>query len=184
MKFIAFMLATLVAFGCQPQLARVQGRPSDDWCRSHFCVLPEEMVFTAAGEGLHDMLRADLARWAAATGREIATDAQLGIPVLWRDGITGPDGEEDCAQTIVKGFTGQGMWTQVIYLDPTPPAGCPAPEVSLLHELEHALAPTAEHVEVDSLFAKSTGSQPRSIDAAALSRLCETFDCLEFRPEE
>jgi hypothetical protein len=144
---------------------------------------PEETVFTPAGEGMHDVAKAALARMGRATGREFPTDGQLGIPILWQETIIDAQGIEDCAQTIVKGFAGQKMWTQAIYLDPTPPDGCPSPETSLLHELIHALAPEAEHVEVDSLFYKSTGWQNRKIDAAALGRLCETFDCLEFRPE-
>lgn len=148
------------------------------------------MTFAAAGEGIADMLSADLARWSAATGREI-TEAQDGIPVMWQESIPSAlldpvTGEhlEDCARTEVSGFLGHTLWTQEIRIDPTPPRGCPEPRVTLLHELEHALAPMAKHVAVDSLFAPSTGPVDRPIDDAALTRLCESFPCEAFAPEE
>lgn len=145
------------------------------------------MTFTAAGEGISDMLGDDLARWSAATGREIRADAAAGIPVVWQEAIPSAlldpvTGErlEDCGFTEASGFLGRGLWTQSIHIDPTPPPGCPETSVTLLHELIHALAPDQSHAQ-HGLFASS--SEHDWIDEEALSALCSEFPCEAFDPE-
>ena len=158
------------------------------WCHSHRCDA-EALTYTPVGEGISDILKPALERWGAATGRDLGIDPQAGIPVMWRAGLSGElkaNGKADCARTVSKGFMGPSesrMWAQYIELDRHPGGGCPAPAVSLLHELEHAMAPLAEHVEVDSIFAASTGPVMRPIDEPALERLCTFFDCWSFSPE-
>ncbi len=185
--FALVMLACAVLLldtGCGALPDAQWSGPPDGWCQSHRCDA-EALVYTAAGEGIRDILEPALERWSAATGRELTTDVQAGIPVIWQEDLSDGEGIEDCANTPTIGWPNHGeVWAQVIRLDPTPPPGCPTPAVSLLHELEHAMAPIARHVEMDSLFASSTGPDYRHIDEPALERLCETFACAAFQPEQ
>lgn len=180
MKTPAILMAVFgIACGAAPQVPT--------FCDTHRCN-QEETTFAPVDARAAAVLAPELERWSKATGRDL-TVAAGGVPVVWAEDLRAPCSDDpsreciDCAKTVVSGFRGGPLWTQRIELDPTPPGGCPAPEVSLLHELIHAMAPTAEHVRGDSLFATSTGVNPRPIDSAALSRLCETFDCAFFRPE-
>jgi hypothetical protein len=51
-----------------------------------------------------------------------------------------------------------------------------------MHELIHALAPHAEHVQEPSLFAASI-YRAHSFDAPASAALCREFACETFAPE-
>jgi hypothetical protein len=188
--FALVILACAVLFldGC----SEVQAPPiPDGWCESHHC--EEAVTYTATDDGMLEILNPALERYSDATGRALSTDPTAGIPVIWREHLEDSEGAideatglvmEDCAYTSSVGWPESGMvFAQAIYLDPTPPDGCPEPAVSLLHELIHAMAPMSKHVDSDSLFAASTGPMERDIDATALERLCENFDCLAFRPE-
>lgn len=177
----------LFSMGCSGAQDGTVG-PPDGWCDSHQCQ-DEATQYVAAGEGIGPMLERSLGRWGKATGRTDLGTSPGGIPVIWQEDLADPvvPGMFDCAYTrgvefLRNGVRGRG-WTQVIELDPTPPDGCPAPELSLLHELIHAMAPRTRHVMGDSLFAASTGPAMRPIDALALEALCSGFDCWSFEPE-
>lgn len=183
---LVILTVLLFSMGCAP--APDDHEPSAAWCERNRCDR-EALAFTVAGEGLHAPFLAAMGRMAAATGRQLSTDPQGGIPVVWRADIRtqptpeNPTGLPSCANTIASGVPGGRMFTQRIEVNSTRLPGCPGPELSLLHELIHALAPMAEHVDVDSLFASSTGKDMRPIDAPALERLCEFFACDNFAPE-
>lgn len=197
MKHMIAMLA-LLAHGCAAPAPAEPTGPSKEWCANKFCAV-EATTYTAVGEGIYAILAPVLERYRVATGRaDLSADPQAGIPVMWAEHLLVDDparpGEylrdgagkeiEACAQTENDGVVGVWQRTQAVRVDPTPPLGCPEPAVSLAHEIIHALAPMAKHVDVDSLFAPSTGVRWRPIDSAALERLCEGFDCYEFNPEQ
>lgn len=187
-----------LAVACAPVVHTTDDGPGDAWCSRHFCD-PEATTYTAIGAGMYAVLAPIMERYRVATGRyDLRTDPQAGIPVRWQERLLHQDPDEtggyalngdgslveDCAQTETQGIHGHWMRTQAILVDPTPAPGCPDPSVSLSHELIHALAPMAQHVLVDSLFARSTGPAWRPVDATALERLCETFVCADFVPED
>lgn len=180
----------ILTLGCAGHQYTDDSGPSDEWCAHNFC-MAEAITFTAVGEDMYQLLRADLDRYQAATGRyDLGTDPQAGIPVMWQEGLMSPSLDdpsvlvEACAQTVNIGISDHWRFTQGIFVDPTPAVGCPDPSVTLAHELIHAMYPAAKHVDVDSLFAATTGASWRPIDSAALARLCEGFGCVDFQPEE
>jgi hypothetical protein len=178
-------IAALSAFAvaCGPDVAaEARLAALDDWCGSHFC-MPEATVFTAAGEGLGELLRDSVERYARATGRDLSTDPQAGIPVIWVDSPKGEDGKRVCGTTTRMRYAGSQWFTQVIKLDPHP-VFCPPPATTLLHELIHALGPDSEHLE-DSGYLFSDGvGHSTGIDEPSLTRLCENFACASFEPEQ
>lgn len=164
-----------------------------EWCKSHFC-MQEATVFTPVGEGMYGILKQNLQRISYATGRfDLTIDPQAGIPVMWQTPIMNPQNKSkrDCGHTEISGFVyghnrslfadSSDAYTQSVAVDQNAPF-CWEPEVSLLHELIHALAPKQHHVETDdSLF--SASAQDNYLDEPALTKLCSEFDCLLFRPE-
>jgi len=144
----------------------------------------EALVYTPAPE-LMAAAEDGLARFAAATGRADLSIAKGGVPIIFTEDLVDPlDGHVACAITVAV-YAGNGPYfTQRIEIDPTPPELCPAWNVSLMHELIHALAPHSEHSANEaSLFAPQIPSGVRSIDESALLALCSEFDCHAFAPE-
>lgn len=181
---LVILTVLLFSMGCAP--APDDHEPSAAWCERNRCDR-EALAFTVAGEGLHAPFLAAMGRMAAATGRQLSTDPQGGIPVVWREDtrtpptLKDPTGRPACANTTASGMKGGRMYTQRIEIDPTPPPGCPGPELSLVHELIHALAPDAVHLLEPSLF--SFDIERSTLDAGALVELCAHFDCNAFEPE-
>src|SRR4051812_33121464 len=186
MKTCLILLAAL-ATGCSSSVGGLSGDPTtpeysdsfikqhDGWCKSHFCMF-EATVYTAIDDRMYEFLSNGLARFRVATERtDLVTDVQSGIPVIWREHLMGTDADtgepmEMCAMTDSIGYLPGRMYTQRISVDPTPPDGCPSSETSLLHELIHALAPEAEHVDsAKALFYYKTGSS--DIDYSSLAVL-------------
>lgn len=176
------LVALMLSLGCAQEPDPMTDGPSAEWCLTHQCQA-EAVTYTAVGEGVYRILAPALKRYQRATGRsDLWLDPQAGIPVMFREDLS-TDGKIDCANTTTTGRN--GWWrTQKIEIDPTPPEGCPDPGVSLLHELIHAMHPSAQHVEDEaSLFTANASTGYDQIDEAALERLCEGFACETFQPE-
>ena len=138
----------------------------------------EATAFTPIGEGMHETLQKDLDRISNATGRyDLIVVPESGIPVSWKTPLYNKKGEHACGNTVTKSHR-----TLDVYISKDEPF-CPPNEVSLLHELIHALAPQADHVSTDdSVF--SNIAHTDYLDEPALLALCSHFDCLEFNPEK
>lgn len=138
----------------------------------------EATAFTPIGEGMQETLQRDLGRISNATGRyDLIVAPESGIPVSWKTPLYNKKGEHACGNTAVGKKSHQ---VQAVYISKDEPF-CPPNEVSLLHELIHALAPQADHVD-DSVF--SDIAHTDYLDESALLALCSYFDCLEFNPEK
>lgn len=161
-----YLLTMVGLFACSPELSEL--RPS---------FAPEA--------SLQAYTEAAVTRYVAATGRtDIAIDQDQGVPVLYGEDLTkvGEDGKEIQLCGMTSWETVGGRFTDaVIYIDPTPPDGCPPAHVVELHEFIHAMAPDTNHTD-RGLFAL-TNDGTSQIDSTSLSELCSRFDCELFNPE-
>lgn len=157
-------------------------------CSKYRC--ERQVVSFAPVPGLEDAVLESVLRLSAAAGRFDLRVDPTGIPVRFQEHILSTDPtfvdeagnlREVCAQTYAVKMA-EGPWlTQEIAVDPTPGEGCPALlELSVLHEMIHALAPAAPHAP-RGLFAVVIESD--HIDEPALVQLCSEFDCQAFVPE-
>jgi hypothetical protein len=158
----------LFALGCSASY-------EEQWCSTHRC--EEVRTFDPAPE-LEAYTAANIDRLSRATGTEVLAEEAGGVPIVFQEALL-TDGREDCAQTEAMTIGGP-LYTQIIRLDPTPPRGCPPVNVTLLHEMIHALAPGVQHA-AHGIFAKVAGGS--KLDTDALVQLCSMFDCQEMVPE-
>lgn len=135
----------------------------------------QPITFYTENDALVQPLAAAVSRVSAATGRADVRISYNGTEVSGVDEVD--DGS--CATTFALYYDHELFGFGIEY-DMSPPKGCMEIEAVLIHEIFHALAPSAAHVEA-GVFAKKGGA-PR-IDAESLSRLCESFECQEFAPE-
>lgn len=147
-------------------------------CAKYRC--EADAVEFAPESALVGLTDAALKRFRVATGRADLRIADGGVPVLFREHILTSAGEEVCALTTAVSLNGGPNYTQRIEVDPTPPPFCPSADLSILHELIHALAPDVDHAE-SGLFAPTIGGS--HLDEPAMVQLCSGFDCQTFVPE-
>jgi hypothetical protein len=144
-------------------------------CSSEYHAGRVSHTFTATDPAVREELSRDLARISSATGIADLRVGADGIPVVRATDI--PDTDCDC--THVRELHGD-WWTDHISLGMTRGAGCWDEETSLLHELIHALAPSADHAE-SGLFRASIQSD--KLDSEAVAILCSHVECSGFNPE-
>ncbi len=172
MKTLAALILAL-ACGCAP------AEPGDT-CQTERCEVatsfapdPELVLYTQAA----------LTRIARATGRTDLVIHEDGLPVE----LDGPlmahteDGTEVPACGVTPASkTGSGPWiAQRVAIDPEPLPGCPDLQVTVLHEIMHALAPEARHAET-GIFSVHGGGR---LNDDSLTALCSEFACQAFQPE-
>lgn len=115
-------------------------------------------------------------RIADATGRADVRVDESGLPVVYADDMFNrARGDFDCAQTELV-VDHADLVAASIRVDRTPAAGCMPTVAVLMHEVIHALAPTAEHTTT-GVFSER-GSADGGLDAASLDRLCEHIHCI------
>lgn len=133
-------------------------------------------TFTTEDPVVREELERNLARISEATGIVGLSVGDDGIPVAR---VADFDADHNCDVTRVS-HVGSDWRTNRISLGPVRGPGCWDEETSLLHELIHALAPSAEHAQ-SGLFAGAI--QDDKLDAEAVTILCAHVECSVFNPE-
>lgn len=169
LAYLYIPIILMHCIGCLPPA------PKDAFCSENRC---EDATSFAPVPELEAYMTAGIDRLSRATGTGFLCEEASGVPVVFREHLTEKDGTEDCGQTIA---AGHGVhYAQIIMIDPTPPEGCSPIQVTLLHEMIHALAPGVQHATHGIFAAQAVGSK---LDEEALVQLCSVFPCQEMIPE-
>lgn len=145
---------------------------------------PPVVTFSISGEDsynarfplplLHEGLVSALARWSSATCRELEMVPEGGQhTVSWGD-----------ATTVQAGRLGQttGSWDAALIQAKKVTKG--ATPIILAHEIAHLLARSNDHAE-DGVYSDDPFSAGKDvITAADLTKVCSSFECVCFKPEE
>lgn len=145
--------------------------PENETCREHRCNAVA-MAFEAT-DPLVEHVVADLRE---STGADVITDP-YGVPVLWVPEVTSREtGERLCGVTRYarRKSSGDILW-QEIWIATESREGCGPMSRTLAHELIHALAPDAAHIEGPAAFADPASSDHFTRADAAV--ICAAVAC-------
>jgi len=170
------LLLCVDTIGCGSPMGSV-----DEWCKTHRC---EVAVTTfAPTRRLEPQTIVALERIALATGRDDLRIEDDGLPIEHESPIM-VKSERVCGLTNVAALRVKektGAWRpQRIAVEPEKLDGCPGWDVTVLHEMIHALAPNAAHAETGVFSEHATGGV---LDESSLAVLCSGLDCRWFDPE-
>jgi hypothetical protein len=135
------------------------------------------LTFAVADESLRPIVEAAAARWAAATGLELAVHAGGAADVLVERSDDIPNDTGGQALGVTAGSRDH-IWIHAL----CPSARCTEEQLekTVLHEMGHALG--GDHVGSMGVLSHHKGYAP-VIDDASLTEVCAAAPCRAFNPE-